>query len=91
MALIPSPNSVGRKTMKTRTETVVSISTNYGGYEDKDIILPEGVTDWFVNDYDGLESLWYVKEGKLYNENNERIDHEGNKYEPSLLEKAAIL
>lgn len=77
--------------MKVRTETVVTISTSYGGDEDKDIILPEGVTDWFVTDYDGLESLWYVKMGKLYNENNERIDHEGNKYEPSLLERAAIL
>ena len=75
--------------MKTRIETVVTISTSYGGDEDKDIILPEGVTDWFVTDYDGLESLWYVKGGILYNENNERIDHEGNKYEPSLLERAA--
>lgn len=75
--------------MKTRTETVVSISTNWGGEEDKDIILPEGVTDWFVTDYDGLESLWYVKEGKLYNQDNEKIDHEGNKYEPNLFERAA--
>ena len=45
------------------------------------------VTDWFVTDYDGLESLWYVKNGKLYNQNNERIDHEGNKFEDSTLMK----
>lgn len=77
--------------MKTRTETVVTISNDWGGSKYIDIILPEGVTDWFVTDYDGLESLWYVKEGKLYNENDERIDHEGNRYEPSLLEKAAKL
>ena len=69
--------------MKTRTETVVTISNSYGGGKFKDIILPEGVTDWFVTYYDGLELLWYVKGGKLYNEFNERIDHEGNKYEPS--------
>lgn len=77
--------------MKTRTETVVSISTNWGGVENKDIILPEGVTDWFVTEYDGWESLWYVKDGKLYNQDNEKIDHNGNKYEPSLLERAAKL
>ena len=77
--------------MKTRTETVVTIRSNYVGEEYKDIILPEGVTDWFVTDYDSIESLWYVKGGKLYNEFNERIDHEGNKYEPSLLERSAIL
>ena len=69
--------------MKTRTETIVKISSNYGGYEDKDIILPEGITDWLVTDYDGLESLWYVKRGKLYNEYNKRIDHEGNEIEGS--------
>lgn len=73
--------------MKTRTETVVTISSNYGGDEDKDFILPEGVTDWFVTDYDGLESLWYVKEGKLYNEYNQRIDHEGK----ILLEEGDII
>ena len=39
--------------MKTRIETVVTISTDYGGKEE-DIILPEGITDWFVTDYDGL-------------------------------------
>ena len=77
--------------MKTRTETVVTISNGWGGSNPKDIILPEGVTDWFVTEYDGLESLWYVKGGRLYNQDNERIDHEGNKYEPSLLERAAIL
>lgn len=47
--------------MKTRTETVVTISTGWGGSDEKDFIIPEDVTDWFVTDYDGLESLWYVK------------------------------
>lgn len=67
--------------MITRTETVVSIDKAWAAYEKdsrmRDIILPEGCTDWFVTEYDGCESLWYVKDGKLYNEHNERIDHYG--------------
>lgn len=79
--------------MKTRTETVVTIYEGWAAKDDehpeRDIILPEGVTDWFVTEYDGAESLWYVKDGKLYNEENQRIDHEGNEYKPSLLEQAS--
>ena len=67
--------------MKTRTETVVTLDKAWtvGKDEDRmfDIILPEGVTDWFVTEYDGCESLWYVKDGKLYNEYHNKIDHEG--------------
>ena len=81
--------------MKTRTETVVTIYEGWAAEDDehpeRDIILPEGVTDWFVTNYDTCESLYYVKDGKLYNQDNEKIDHEGNKYEPSLLERASKL
>lgn len=67
--------------MRTRTETVVSIDRAWAAADDNnseiDIILPEDATDWFVTEYDGCESLWYVKDGKLYNEDHERIDHEG--------------
>lgn len=67
--------------MRTRVETVVSINLAWTAKDDehseKDIILPDGVTDWFVTEYDGLESLWYVKGGKLYNEDHKRIDHDG--------------
>lgn len=67
--------------MRTRTETVVSIDRAWAAIDDSlrmfDVILPEGTTDWFVTEYDGSESLWYVKGGKLYNEDHKRIDHEG--------------
>lgn len=67
--------------MRARTETVVSIDLAWAATDKSneiiDIILPEGTTDWFVTEYDGCESLWYVKDGKLYNENHKRIDHEG--------------
>lgn len=67
--------------MRTRTETVVSIYKAWAASDESsrtlDIILPEGTTDWFVTEYDGCESLWYVKGGKLYNEHHKRIDHEG--------------
>lgn len=71
--------------MRTRTETVVSIDKGWtaDNEEDRmvDRILPEGVTDWFVTDYDGCESLWYVKDGKLYNEHHKKINHEGSEEE----------
>lgn len=67
--------------MRVRTETVITIDGAWAAsnpkHTEKDIILPEGVTDWFVTEYDGAESLWYVKGGKLYDENNKRIDHSG--------------
>ena len=63
-------------------ETIVNITQGWGvEKEAKDIILPEGCTDWFVTDYDGSESLWYVLGGKLYNEDHQRIDHEGRNKE----------
>lgn len=67
--------------MRTRTETVVSIYKAWAASDannrEIDIILPQDATDWFVTEYDGCESLWYVKDGKLYNEHHKRIDHEG--------------
>lgn len=69
---------------RTRQETIVTINLSWaacGGRPEKDIILPEGCTDWFVTSYDGAESLWYVLGGKLYNEDHKRIDHEGEEKE----------
>ena len=69
---------------RTRQETIVTIELGWaarGERTEKDIILPEGATDWFVTDYDGCESLWYVLDGKLYNEDHERIGHEGRSEE----------
>lgn len=28
--------------------------------------IPDGVTDYRINDYDGLESILYVLDGKIY-------------------------
>ena len=68
----------GGRMSRCRRETIVNITQGWGvGEESIDIILPEGCTDWFVTDYDGSESLWYVLGGKLYNEDHKRIDHEG--------------
>lgn len=71
--------------MRTRTETVVSIDRAWSAPDEDsrivDIILPEGTTDWFVTEYDSAESLWYVKDGKLYNEDHKKIDHEGRSKE----------
>lgn len=67
---------------RCRRETIVNITHDWGvKARSIDIILPEGCTDWFVTDYDGSESLWYVLGGKLYNENHQRIDHEGRSKE----------
>lgn len=66
---------------RMRQETIVTIDLGWTADEgeptEKDIILPEGCTDWFVTEYDGAESLWYVKDGELYNGNHKRINHEG--------------
>lgn len=66
------------KNKRVRREAIVNICQGWGvGAKSVDIVLPEGCTDWFVSDYDGSESLYYVLGGKLYNEEHERIDHEG--------------
>lgn len=75
--------------MKTRLETIITICKEYGGAETKEIILPEGVTDYIVFDYDGYESLFFVINGKLYNEDMERVDHEGIKIEESDIMKVS--
>lgn len=51
--------------MKTRSEIVITIDEAWAGGE-KDIILPSDATDFMVTDYDGAESLYIVKDGKLY-------------------------
>lgn len=28
--------------------------------------LPEGITDYLIQEYDGFETLYYVKNGKIY-------------------------
>lgn len=30
------------------------------------VVIPDEATDWEINDYDGLESITYVMDGKLY-------------------------
>ena len=76
--------------MKTRIETVITISKDYGGGDEKEIILPDNVTDYIVFDYDGYETLYYVINGKLYNEDKQRVDHEGNKIEESKIINVGI-
>ena len=66
--------------MKTRTETIVTIDLAWA--TDKlpsniDIILPEGVSDWFVYDYDCHEILYIVVNGKIYS-----YDYNEEKFKP---------
>lgn len=28
--------------------------------------VPDEATDWRIEDYDGMESVWYVVDGKMY-------------------------
>lgn len=35
--------------------------------------IPDEVTDYTITDYDGIENIIYVQDGKLYDENNCRI------------------
>ena len=58
---------------RTRVETVVSYSVprwagGRNGDKDEiiDVVLPEGTTDFMVTDYDGAETLYIVKGGKLF-------------------------
>ncbi len=63
--------------MRTRQETIVTIDLGWTAEDDDhrevDIILPEGVTDWIVTEYDGAESLYYVKDGKIYDEEGKHV------------------
>lgn len=31
--------------------------------------IPDYATDWFINDYDGWETVYYVADGLIYREN----------------------
>lgn len=58
-----------RISMKTRTETIVTIDLAWKSDKspsDIDVILPEDVSDWFVFEYDCVEILYIVKNGKIY-------------------------
>lgn len=56
--------------MKTRFETIVTIDIAWRASKDGneliDIILPEETTDYMVTEYDGSETLYIVKNNKLY-------------------------
>lgn len=56
--------------MKTRFETIVTIDISWRADKDEneliDIILPEETTDYMVTEYDGSETLYIVKNNKLY-------------------------
>ena len=30
------------------------------------VTLPDNITDWMLNDYDGLETVYYVVNGKIH-------------------------
>lgn len=51
--------------MKTRSEIVINIDRAWAG-DDEDIILPDDATDFMVTNYDGVETLYIVKGGLLY-------------------------
>ena len=56
--------------MKTRFETIVTIDIAWragkGENELIDIILPEETTDYMVTEYECSETLYIVKNNKLY-------------------------
>lgn len=56
--------------MKTRFETIVTIDISWRAGKDEneliDIILPKEATDYMVTEYDGSETLYIVKNNKLY-------------------------
>lgn len=51
--------------MKTRSEIVINIAGAWAK-EDEDIILPDDASDFMVTNYDGVETLYIVKGGVLY-------------------------
>lgn len=30
------------------------------------VTIPDNTTDWMIHDYDGMESIWYVVDGKIH-------------------------
>lgn len=30
------------------------------------VTIPDEATDWMIHDYDGMESIWYVVDGKIH-------------------------
>ena len=56
--------------MKTRIETIVTIDIAWRADKNEndliDIILPEEATDYMVTEYDCSETLYIVKNSKLY-------------------------
>lgn len=77
--------------MKTRVETIVTIDRAWAakeGQEEIDIILPQNATDWMVTEYDCVETLYVVINGKLHQYNLEkRIFEECGENKPSILSK----
>lgn len=47
---------------------------------DVTVTVPEQATDWFIDTDDeyNVETLYYVKDGLLYNDTHNRIDHDGD-------------
>ena len=61
---------------RTNPELVALIENNHIG--DLAVIeIPDGATDWDINEYDGLETVIYVLNGKIYYaENPQEIEEE---------------
>ena len=58
---------------RSRLKLVVTLDREWRAADEnntkEDVILPDGVTDFLVEEYDdGAEYLYYVKDGKIYDE-----------------------
>ena len=50
---------------RTNPELVALVENNHIG--DLAVVeIPDGATDWDINEYDGLETVIYVLNGKIY-------------------------
>lgn len=44
-------------------------------------VIPDDVTDWMVSDYDGLETIYFVRNGKIYCYSEDGLGEPVNKEE----------
>lgn len=62
--------------MRTRTETIVTYdrawATPEGERPEVDVVLPHTATDWMITDYDGVEALFIVEDGKIKEYDNDK-------------------